>query len=168
MGLEPVLDHAAGTLIRLENLRINQFYAQQQPDHYNAEAVTAFRDEALAAVQALVDGKRLELVLTMAEEDTATMIDLFSAESYVRELVANCRSYAEEFQKDGHLASLEKLETAIAEAPNRPSPTLVRCQCSGLSATSSGRYSSAPAIIFARRPGPCCASGTSRTKFSPN
>ena len=117
VGLEPVLDHAAGTLIRLENLRINQFYAQQQPDHYNAEAVTAFRDEALAAVQALVDGKRLELVLTMAEEDTAAMIDLFSAESYVRELVANCRSYAEELQKGGHLASLEKLETAIGEAP---------------------------------------------------
>ena len=58
--------------------------------------MTAFRDEALAAVQALVDGKRLELVLTMAEEDTAAMIDLFSAESYVRELVANCRSYSEE------------------------------------------------------------------------
>jgi len=59
-GLDIILDHTANALLRLENLRINRHYAQEHPDHYTAEAVTAYREKALAAVQNFVDSESLE------------------------------------------------------------------------------------------------------------
>lgn len=116
-GLDIILDHTANALLRLENLRINRHYAQEHPDHYTAEAVTAYREKALAAVQDFVDGESLEIARTQAEDDTAAMVDLFNTEHYVAELVSDCRTYAEHLQQGGHTQSLEKLAAAFQEIP---------------------------------------------------
>jgi hypothetical protein len=116
-GLDIILDHTANALLRLENLRINRHYAQEHPDHYTAEAVTAYREKALAAVQDFVDSESLEIARTQAEDDSAAMVDLFNTEHYVAELVADCRTYAEQLQQGGHTQSLEKLAAAFLENP---------------------------------------------------
>ena len=116
-GLDIILDHTANALLRLENLRINRHYAQEHPDHYTAEAVTAYREKALAAVQDLFDSKSLEIARTQAEYDSAAMVDLFNTEHYVAELVADYRTYAEQLQQGGHTQSLEKLAAAFLETP---------------------------------------------------
>ncbi len=116
-GLDIILDHTANALLRLENLRINRHYAQEHPNHYTAEAVTAYREKALASVQAFVESESLEIARTQAQDDTAAMVDLFSTEHYVAELVADCRAYAEQLQQDGHTQSLEKLAATFQEIP---------------------------------------------------
>ncbi len=79
--------------------------------------MTVYRQKTLVIIQALVNDESLELARSLAEADTAAMVELFNTEHYVSQLVEECRSYAEQLQQGGHTQSLDKLTAACQETP---------------------------------------------------
>ncbi len=118
--LSPVrrlLDHATGALYRLEALRVNQLFWRDHADDYTADAVTAYCEDALRLVTDLWNPDLRRVVRQQADQDTAAMLELFSAERFVEQLVAATQSFVHELQEARATVNVAALRTAMAQKP---------------------------------------------------
>ena len=112
-----ILDTAAATLMRLENLRVNQLLSEHHPDEYTAENVAAYRETALEAVLVAADPDLLEQARERAEVDTEEMLAAFRAERFAEQLLEEARGYVAALAEEGHTNSLNQLNAALGENP---------------------------------------------------
>ena len=112
-----VLDTAAAVLLRLENLRVNRFLAERDPDEYSAEAVADYRERALSDVLAAADPELIELARERAEADTAELVTAFEAEGFAEQLLAQVRGFVAALADEGYLTSRQKLAAVLEENP---------------------------------------------------
>ena len=165
-GLDIILDHTANALLRLENLRINRHYAQEHPDHYTAEAVTAYREKALAAVQNFVDSESLEIARTQAEDETAPMATS-SAPNTTSPIAAptpsNSNKAGTPSRSKNSPPPFWKLPSNSL-SPSPPNPSQSRCLPTCKPTTNSAIFFNAPVTTSINRLGRSFRNGTSRRK----
>ena len=115
--LAKILDVAAASLMRLENLRVNHLLSEQHPEEYDAESVVAYRDTALAAVLSLADTELLEQARDRAVADTEEMLAIFHAERFAEQLLEEVREFVSALAEEGHTNSFKELTAVLAEHP---------------------------------------------------
>ena len=91
--------------------------AEQYPEKYDAESVSAYRDQALADVLAVAPAEALEQAREQAAADTEEMLAIFHAGRFVEQLLAEVRGFVAALAEEGHTNSLRELGPVLAEHP---------------------------------------------------
>lgn len=117
LPLKRILDHAVGTLFRLEAVRTNQQFWRDHPDRYTRDAVTAYYEEALRLLTDQWNPELRRQVRQRADGDTDLLLQLFAAERFVEQVLDAARTYACELRDDGQTKSLGETQAALEARP---------------------------------------------------
>lgn len=115
--LAKVLDHAAGTLVRLEALRVNTKMGETHAEQYTRETATVYFEEALRQVTDLTDRDMLAQVRARADADTVAMLGTFSAAQFVKDALARCREYVKAMVDEGGTESPAGVASYVESQP---------------------------------------------------
>ena len=116
-SLGRLLDLAAACLLRLEALRsTSEFFAESPRDCTRDAAISRF-EKSLAQITARTDREQLEQVRSRADADIQRLLETLQARQFVDDLVAACRTYAEDLRDNGHIENLAKADDALQTSP---------------------------------------------------
>lgn len=117
ISLPKVLDHAAAGLLRLEALRTALALARESGTDFDAAAATARYDEILSDVTYMAYQELIEAARERADADAAAVGEAVVADLTVERMIEESCQYARQLEADGHTASVEAVDEAVAAVP---------------------------------------------------